>query len=69
MRNPYNYFFHHDTGTYQFITKNNITYRVAFIEDSTLTTVSTTGMTFDSIYQVVIEKISDELEPLDARVF
>lgn len=69
MRSPYNYSFDYDTGTYQFITKNDIFYRVAFLEDNTLTTVSTSGIEFNNVYQVVIEKVSEQLEPLDSQVF
>ena len=69
MRSPYNYSFNDHTRTYQFITKNDITYRVAFLEDSTLTTVSTSGIEFDNVYQVVIDKVSDQVEPFDYQVF
>jgi len=69
LPNPYNYSFDDETGTYQFTTKNDIIYRVAFLEDSTLTTVSSTGMEFNNVYQVVVEKVSEQLEPLDSQVF
>lgn len=69
MQDPYKYFFDENSETYRFETKNNIVYSVAFLVDETLNSVSTSGFVFDNIYQIIIEKITDTLEPLDTRVF
>lgn len=66
MQNHYNYVFDDTTNTYNFTTKNNILYRVAFIVDETFSTIS--GEEIPSIYQLVIEKTTDELEPYDAKI-
>lgn len=63
----YNYSFDQATNSYIFITKQNIIYRVAFIVDETLNTI-TNSNDFDRLYQIVIEKISEELDAFDARV-
>ena len=68
MQNPYNYTFEEEKRTYQFITKNDITYSVAFLEDETLNSVSTTDIEITNVYQVIIVKVSDEIEPLDSLV-
>jgi hypothetical protein len=69
LQDPYNYSFDNNSGTYQFTTKNNIVYSVAFVEDYTLDSVSSTGVEFDNMYQIIIEKRTDELEPFDSQVF
>ena len=69
MLDPYNYFFNENTGTYQFTTKNNIVYSVAFIVDDTLNSVSTSSFEIKNVYQVIIDKVSNEVEPLDPRVY
>lgn len=66
MQNRYNYVFDAITNTYNFATKNNILYRVAFIVDETFSTIS--GEEIPNIFQLVIEKVTDELEPYDSKV-
>lgn len=66
MRNHYNYAFDNITNTYNFTTKNNILYRVAFVVDETFSAVSNEEI--PNIFQLVIDKASDELEPYDAKV-
>lgn len=66
MQNHYNYVFDDITNTYNFTTKNNILYRVAFIVDETFSAIS--GEEIPNIFQLVIEKATDELEPYDAEV-
>lgn len=66
MQNHYNYVFDNITNTYNFTTKNNVLYRVAFIVDETFSAVSNQEIT--NVYQLVIDKASDELEPYDAKV-
>lgn len=68
MQSPYNYSFDDTSETYQFPTKNNIVYRVAFVEDHTLNSISPSEFQFDNIYQIVVEKITDGIEPLDHQV-
>lgn len=69
MQNPYKYSYHKTSGTYQFTTKNNVVYSIVFVVDYTLSSISSSGREFDNIYQIIIEKISDELEPFDSSVF
>lgn len=66
MQNLYNYVFDDITNTYNFTTKNNILYRVAFIVDETFSTIS--GEEIPNIFQLVIEKANEETEPLDIKV-
>ena len=66
MPNRYNYTFNEVTGTYNFTTKNKIEYKVAFIVDETLDAVS--DISINNVYQVIIEKISDVIEPYDRFV-
>lgn len=66
MLNHYNYVFDNLTNTYNFVTKNNILYRVAFVVDYTFSIIS--GEDIQNIFQLVIEKASDDLEPFDAKV-
>lgn len=66
MPSLYNCTYNEVTSTYNFTTKNNINYKVAFIIDETLNSVS--GVTFENIYQVIIEKVSDTVEPFDSAV-
>lgn len=66
MRNHYNYVFDNITNTYNFATKNNILYRVAFVVDETFSTIS--GEEIPNVYQLIVEKASEELEPFDAKV-
>ena len=66
MQNHYNYVFDELTNTYNFTTKNSILYRVAFIVDETFSTIS--GEEIPNIFQLVIEKATDEVESFDAKV-
>ena len=66
MPNLYNYTFNEVTSTYNFTTKNNIEYKVVFIIDETLDSVSED--TIENVYQVIIEKVSDTIEPFDSAV-
>jgi len=59
LQSPYNFSFR-APDTYEFITKNQISYRVSFIPDYTLNSLIDTN-DFDNLYQIVIEKISDEI--------
>ncbi len=63
----YNYSFDQATNSYIFITKKNIIYRVAFIVDETLNTI-TDSKQFDGVYQIIIEKVTEEIDAFDARV-
>lgn len=67
MQSHYNYVFDNITNTYNFTTKNNILYRVAFIVDETFSTIS--GKEINNIYQLVVDKANEETEPFDQKVF
>ena len=67
MPNPYSYNFDSNSLIYQFTTKNQIAYSIAFIDDGTLNSIS--SIEIKNVYQVVIEKNSEELEPFDIQVF
>ena len=66
MQNHYNYVFDNLTNTYNFTTKNNILYRVAFIIDETFSTIA--GEEIPNVFQLIVEKATDEIEPYDAKV-
>jgi len=66
LQNHYNYSFDNITNTYNFNTKNNILYRVAFVVDETFATIS--NQKVENIYQLVIEKATNEIEPYDSFV-
>lgn len=66
MPNPYNYSFNEITQSYHFTTKNDIEYRVAFIDDQTFSAVS--GLEMENIYQIIIEKVEDNLEKFDSQI-
>jgi Zn-dependent oligopeptidase len=66
LRSHYNYVFDNITNTYNFTTKNNILYRVAFVVDQTFSTIS--GEEIPNVFQIVIEKANEEIEPLDTKV-
>ena len=53
-------------GQHNFTTKNDIEYKVVFIIDETLDYVSENPI--ENVYQVIIEKVSDAIEPLDSAV-
>lgn len=60
MQTHYNYKFDSDKNTFDFTTKNNISYKVSFIIDETFSVLSNNEIS--NIYQIVIEKVSTELE-------
>jgi hypothetical protein len=66
LRSHYNYSFDNLTNTYNFTTKNNILYRVAFVVDETFSAISNEDI--PNVFQLVIDKASDEIEPYDAKV-
>lgn len=66
MSIPYNYYFNEDSQFFYFSPKNAIEYRIAFIQDETFTAVS--GFEINTIFQIVIEKVSDETEKFDPNV-
>ncbi len=66
MRNQYNYVFDNITKTYNFATKNDILYRVAFIVDETFSSIS--GEKIPNVYQIIVEKANDGIEPFDQKV-
>ncbi|UUF12637.1 MULTISPECIES: DUF6169 family protein [Flavobacterium] len=66
MPTPYRYFLNENPQFYYFITKNQIEYRIAFIVDETFSAIS--GLEIDNIFQIIIEKVSDEIEKLDPGV-
>ena len=66
MQSHYNYVFDEITNTYNFVTKNEILYRIAFIIDETFSTIS--GEEISNIFQLIVEKSNDEIEPYDSKV-
>ncbi len=66
MPNPYNYNFEEGSNIYKFITKNSIEYRIAFIVDETFSAVS--GIAIENVYQMIIEKVTDNIEGFDSSV-
>lgn len=66
MRNHYNYVFETITKTYNFTIKNSILYRVAFVVDETFSAIS--GEEINNVYQIVIEKATEGVEPYDYKV-
>lgn len=66
MQNHYNYFFDSKTETYNFTTKNNIIYNVAFLVDESFSVIS--GEEIANVFQLIVEKTTDETEPFDAMV-
>ncbi|MBX2953135.1 MAG: hypothetical protein KF870_11555 [Leadbetterella sp.] len=66
LQNRYNYVFDNTTDTYNFTTKNNICCRVSFVVEQTFSTLS--GQEISGIYQLVVEKETEELEPFDSKV-
>ena len=63
---PYNYYFNEDSQFFYFSTKNVIEYRIAFIQDETFSAVS--GFEINNIFQIVIEKVNDEIERFNTKV-
>jgi hypothetical protein len=66
LQSHYNYVFDDITNTYNFVTKNEILYRVAFIIDETFSTIS--GEEISNIFQLIVEKSNEEIEPYDSKV-
>lgn len=66
MRSHYNYVFDNLTSTYNFTTKNNILYRVAFVVDETFSSIS--GEKIANVFQLIVDKANEEIEPLDLKV-
>ncbi|MBW3466585.1 DUF6169 family protein [Arthrospiribacter ruber] len=66
MQNHYNYVFDNLTSTYNFVTKNKILYRVAFVVDQTFSTIS--GEEIPNVFQIILEKGNDEFEVYDSKV-
>ncbi|UGS22678.1 DUF6169 family protein [Flavobacterium channae] len=66
MPNQYNYTYNEATSTYNFTTKNDIEYKIVFIVDESLDIASEVHI--ENIYQIIIEKITDKIEPFDALV-
>ena len=66
MQSHYNYVFDEITNTYNFVTKNEILYRIAFIIDETFTTISDEEIS--NVFQLIVEKSNDEIEPYDSKV-
>lgn len=66
MQNHYNYVFDDITNTYNFTTKNAILYRVAFIVDETFSAIS--GDDIANVFQLIVEKATNETEPFDSLV-
>lgn len=63
LQNHYNCAFDDITNSYNFTTKNNALYRVAFVVDGMFSAVSNPNI--PSVFQLIIDKVSDELEPYD----
>jgi hypothetical protein len=66
LRKHYNFVFDEITNTYNFLTKNDILYRIAFIIDERFTTIS--GENIPNVFQLIIEKATDIIEPYDPKV-
>lgn len=54
------------SNAYIFVTKNAILYRIYFLKDETLASIS--GEDIQNVYQIIIEKNNDEVEPYDIKV-
>lgn len=66
MQNHYSCVFDEITNTYNFATKNEILYRIAFIIDETFSSIS--GEEINNVFQLIVEKSNDGIEPYDAKV-
>lgn len=66
MPSPYSFYFDEGSKTYNFTTKNSVEYKIAFIVDETFSAVS--GLQINNIYQMIIDKVSDEIEKFDSLV-
>lgn len=66
MQNHYNYVFDNITNTYNFVTKNRLLYRVAFVKDETLSTIAAEEI--PNIFQIVVDKANSDNEFFDSKV-
>jgi len=66
LQNHYSYTFDIRSETYSFTTKNKIIYKVAFLVDESFTAIS--GEEIPNVFQLIVEKTTDEIEPFDASV-
>lgn len=66
MQSLYNYVFDDITQTYNFTTKNKILYRIAFVVDETFSMIA--GEEIPNVYQIIVEKANQEVEPFDPKV-
>ncbi len=66
MPNLYNYAYDNISKTYNFATKFGIIYRIAFIIDETFSSIS--GRNIENIFQLIIDKATDEKETMDNMV-
>jgi hypothetical protein len=66
LPNLYNYTFNESANTYSFSTKNNIEYKIVFIVDETLDFAS--DIPILNVFQIIIEKVTDDREPYDSLV-
>ena len=66
MPSLYNYAYDNISKTYNFTTKFGIIYRIAFVIDETFSSISEKNIS--NIFQLVIDKATDEKEPLDNLV-
>lgn len=66
MQNHYNYVYDGITNTYNFATKNEVLYRIAFIKDETFSTIS--GEDIPNIFQLIVEKATENIESFDPKV-
>ncbi|WP_289664317.1 DUF6169 family protein [Flavobacterium panacagri] len=66
MLKQYNYTF--NSGYYSFFTKRQIEYRVAFYEDFTLASCISDSVELGNVYQITIDKISDQPAQFDVLI-
>ena len=66
LQNLYNYVFDKTSNTYSFSTNHNISYRIVFIVDETFSTIA--NQDIPNVFQIIIEKLTNRLEPLDFKV-
>ncbi len=66
MQTHYNYIYDSEDNSFNFTTKNDILYKVSFIVDETFSVLS--GHKVPNIYQIVVEKVAQKIEPFDNKV-
>jgi len=66
LENHYSYSFNELARTYEFLTKNSLLYKVAFVVDTTFSTIS--GEEIEDVYQLVIDSVNDGFEHYDSKV-